>query len=205
MSRTRRTRFEVNAYDRNGQPVRQHILAYSATSVEDYFYRRGYSQIAVDRIQRGALTDDGQSEPWALNRAALARMIERLGIEYPVEVKLTGHRGGRNGAHSFTARYGTLYKDARLDTASGGMKHVITVKNYIGAAQAERTLRHELQHAVQAERVAAGVTGERAKFMRWKKAYRDGITYRDKPLERDARAAENMHPDIALARPRSAR
>lgn len=195
--RKRRTRYTFTAtkYGREGNID---VLAYSLDGAIHVLTTRGYTD--VRRTTKPPASKAGAA--WAPDWAAINHAIEFLGLTLPVDIKLTGHQGGRYGAHTFRAARGAFYKDFTRDTASGGMRHAITVKNWLAPEQAGRTLWHELCHAMQAENAvkAAGAVTMREQLTAWAhcSARRGNYSYR--PIEVEAREYEAFNDEQPLAR-----
>lgn len=200
MSRPRRSRYTVTA-QRPIVGVKQHVvLAYDAHGARRYYEARGWTVI---QVVKGDLVNCAPAAGgWTLDRAAFRAAVEFLGIKMPVQIKQTGHQGGRYGAHQFAPARGKFMKDARLDTASGGMIHKITVKSWLSPEQAGRTLWHELCHAMQSEQACADATTMRDQFMAWRfcSARGHGVAYNRKPIEVEARSYETFNDEKPLAR-----
>lgn len=200
--RQRRTRFTAVVQKFDVGVEQKVILAYDPGGVREYYEARGWTVIAIHRgdyrYEQAKRTAGG----WRVNQAALKEAIDFLGIKLPVRVKQTGRRGPQQGAHYFRQRFGQFMKNPDKDTASGGFYHHITVKNYLTAEEAGRTIWHELAHAMQAERETANAATMREAFDAWKfcSARGRGITYRAKPIEVEAREHECLNDDNPLAR-----
>lgn len=180
---------------------RKVILAYNGADATAWFIGRGYR---VEKVERGDYHHAEASSPtgWRLNQGNLREAIAFLGIELPVRIKQTGHKGGRYGAHGFQPLRGKFMKNPALDTASGGMYHNITIKNWLSPEKAGETLWHELTHAKQAEEASASATTMRAKFNAWRtcESRGNGVTYMRKPVEVEAREYEKFNDELPLAR-----
>lgn len=199
----RRSRFTV--FTDRGPQV---ILAYDRAGAAAYYERRGLTVIRVEAGDyRHVEASAKPGEIWKLDREALQLALDFFRIELPVEIKFTGHRGGRLGAHTLDAYGGNVIKRggriAHLDSATD-IKHKITVKRWLSAEQASRTLWHELAHAMQAERAACAANAiTPADILR---SWRDcsergrGISYENKPHEIEAREYEAYHDEIPLVK-----
>lgn len=185
MSR-RRTRYRFLAVSPgHTDPERIDVLSYSPERALEVLRSKGWTN-AQPVIQKAAPA--GSS--WVLHTSALRQAVASLGITHSVMVKQTGHRGGRRGAHS-------LRRDAQ-----GRVYSHITVKSWLDPAQASRTLWHELAHAMQAQR-AMDDNPHVDPLIAWKAVRAStsgGITYRDKPIEIEARSYEHRADDLPLAR-----
>ena len=193
-------RSRYTAYLAKGDP--KVILAYSPGSVRDFYECMGHTVVRVERgdYRRKARVAEARSQarPWRLDRAALAEVIDFLGLEMPVTVKQTSRVGAQSGCHNFKPAQGQFYTDPERDTACGGMTHHITVKDYIGPERASEVIWHELTHAMQAERAAAGLTDPRDQFDAWAACKIKGV-YRESPIEREARDYERFASEIRPA------
>ena len=207
--RTRRTRFVVNLSPQSGGlPIQRQILAYDAMHVRSFYERQGYVVGSIAPVRRGALTASPAPSGggWTLDRMNLQQAVEFFGLKLPVEVKQTGHQGGRMAAHVLDPRGGSTYTRGgriyNLDTATHRV-HKITVKSWLTAEQAGRALWHELQHAAQAERVMTPGMTPADHLRAWNRTLRSengGIAYMRKPIEVEAREAEPLNDDCPLAR-----
>jgi hypothetical protein len=186
--------------------VRKVVLAHSAENARDYYTGMGYRVLSVEAgdYRIDAVTS---STGWRLDRKALAEAVEFLGIECPVNVKQTGFRGGRFGAHQLRGvlrgRFmsGKVSDFARADTVG----HYITVKSWLTPEQAGQTLWHELCHAMQAERAMATLpapSDPSVQYGAWVacSARGNGVAYNLKPVEVEAREYEAFNDERPLAR-----
>lgn len=188
--RPRRKRFQVG-YVRNGEHKTIDVIAHTQEAAEETAQRHGY-QVTSSRIvrkgERFKLPTDGG---WSLIENAFFDACAELGIEFPVSIQKTSHKGARMGRH-------------RADSLNSGKPyHNITIKSWLTAEQAGRTLWHELRHAQQCEALAVetGTEFGTDDFIRaWREVYRDGTTYRHKRWEREAVATEPNNDRLPLAR-----
>jgi hypothetical protein len=181
----RRSRF--TAYTDQGPKV---ILAYTEASVQRWFEGCGYT---VSRVERGdyrrtakRTVNPSSGAQWSLDLAALAEAIAFLGLTLPVQIKQTGHRGGRRGAYSFRTKGVLRY-------------HHITVKNWLDPAQACRTLWHELAHAMQAERHNDPFKPFVVVQQAWADSPERRGSYRFRPIEVEARSYEDYGTEVQIA------
>lgn len=201
----RRTRFTVTVLiPSHDDPQRKVILAYDADGACNYFQRRNYVVLNVERgdyrrVERRAAAPAGG---FTIDRVNLAEAIDLLGIKFPVQIKFNSRNGATLGNHRFVPRAGKFKVNPDLDTASGGMVHRIMLKSYLTPDQAGRTLWHELTHAMQAERESASAATMREAFEAWRfcSARGRGTTYLRKPIEVEAREHEPLNDDLPLAR-----
>lgn len=185
---------------------RKVILAYSALGARQYFENRHYTVLEVERGDYRRTERAARYVPegggFSIDQKALAEAIELLGIKRPVQIRLNGKVGPTHGTHRWVPRSGKFKVNPNLDTATGGMLHRITLKSYLTAEQAGRTLWHELTHAMQAERESADAATMREAFEAWRfcSARGRGIAYNRKPIEVEAREHEPLNDDLPLAR-----
>jgi hypothetical protein len=188
----RRTRFSVTF----ASGERKVILAYTAQEATDYYNRRG---LAVTSVEKGDYRSKARmaapGERGRLDWTNIQEAISLLGIEWPVDVRISTRSGHTYGTH--TIREG----------ADGMPRHKIMLKSWLSVDQMGRTLWHELAHAMQAERAVrehadpklltftTAVDARRIDLERSK-----GIGYRHKAHEVDARAHESLNDDLPLAR-----
>lgn len=186
MASRRRTRWEVTL-SQGSVVTTGYALAYSADAVREWYTRRGYMVVSVTAARKPRAHN--KIAKWALNHAALRTAQRELRLAWPVEIKLTGHEGGRYGAHTLASR-------------NGQPMHKITVKNWLSPEQAGRTLWHELTHAMQAERAAAKfcATGYAQARAAWSKDPGRLGSYRSRAIEVEARSNERRNNDIPLAK-----
>jgi len=185
--RPRRTRFVVET-----SFGEQFILCYTAEQARTYYENvRGYAVYGV-KPWAAKWTPPADSG-WRLNEANLVKAIEFLGLTRRVEIKQTGHKGGRRGAY---------YLKTGASERSADMYHRITAKSWLPPAQASRTLWHELTHAMQAERILASnprATSDEV-WKIWRSEYWDGTGYEHKPHEIEANAyADDFAAELPLA------
>lgn len=189
-SRPRRKRFQVG-YVSNGEHKTIDVIAYSQERAEETALKHGYQVTSSRVVRKGERFEVPADGGWYLNEEALYDACAELGIEFPVALQQTGHKGARMGRH-------------RADSTASGMPyHNITIKSWLTAEQAGRTLWHELRHAQQSEALAAETgtefgTPEYSREQR--RVYRDGTSYREKLWEREARATEPNNDRLPLAR-----
>lgn len=161
------------------------VLAFSRERALAVAEQHGYTVIgAVAPVRRQVERVPASAAKWAKDERAIRAAIAQLGIRRPVNIKLTGHKGGRNGA--YTTR---------------GHGHNITVKNWLTPEQATETLWHELRHAYQFEQCVGPATGTAALAL-WRSYPGRRGSYENRPMERDARsyAAKNRHIPLTRAR-----
>lgn len=189
----RRSRFTVTVENFSGEHIPFVILAYDAAGAQTYYARAGYKVVKVEagdfRRKAGpkVRTQQGATKTLKINRANLAKAIEFLELDRPVDLH-------------FNSRYGSTYGNHRCRPVGlFGWKHRIMVKSYLTPEQAGETLWHELGHGLQFERdiIALGLN-HRESLTRWNKAYRDGTSYRNKPYEIEARSFEQHNVEIPL-------
>ena len=128
-----------------------------------------------------------------VDRAAMAKVGEMLGLEHPVGVFIRGYTWGNGRSIAFTDG-----------------QHRIGVAADLSPRRASRVLWHEMTHALQVEREGS----EKAFLSLWHKQMRDlGLTrmqaahatgrrYRRAGLEVEAEANECRHRELALTRRR---
>ena len=166
------------------------ILAYAGQSDEivKHYARMGKTVVSVvkgDHVNGPRAANGGG---WSIIPANYREALDFFGLTMPVKVKQTAHQGGRYGAHSF--RVGP----------DGRPYHHITVKSWLDPQQAGRTLWHELTHAMQAEREAAGTRTTADALRAWRTTSARMGSYRDRPIEVEARAHEDYNDVTPLAR-----
>lgn len=203
----KRTRFTATLSRPGSNDIEKRvILSYDASSVEAHYARLGYEVLQVDlgdyrRVARTATQHPTGARP---NMLAIREAIDMLGITWPVEIKVSGHKGGTMGRCKTLPTGGQVERRGdrilNADTATG-WKHVISVKNWLTTSEMGETLWHELAHAMQFERdvLPLGLDG-RGSMRAWNTMYRDGTTYTDKRYEVEARSFEPFNDDLSLAR-----
>lgn len=204
MTRQRRTRWLVEL-SRNGKASERQILGYHEQNVRDYYERMGYTVRSITK-HRPSKAERPANKPWRKNERAIREAIEFLGITLPVEIKPTGHAGGRFGCHRLLPLGPTVRTvGSRVYGAEHTNKlvHRITIKSWRSAEEASRTLWHELAHAMQAERVLATLpTGYNAKeaLNAWGACadFGRGVAYERKPVEIEANEYESFHDEHPL-------
>lgn len=177
----RRSRFTATlSHDTSREIVKRVILAYSPGDVRDYYTRKGYVVLGVQRgdyrapARAAAVKANGGG--WRVDRAALRDACDLLGLKLPVSIRFNSRVGRTNGNYRFT-----------------GTSHDIMLKSYRTAEQASATLWHELTHALQAER--AGSTTA------WQGVLADSRgKYQRCPLEIEARAMSRTMSDVPLCK-----
>lgn len=182
----RRQRYTVTFEDGS----RSVILAHTGASADSHYRERGRIPVKVERGDyRHAEASAAPGDRWHLDHGAIREACEYFGLDWPVDIKLTGRQGGRYGAH-------TIYPNRH--------GHFITVKRWLSAEQASRTLWHELTHAAQVERVAAraGATAPREVATAWRASPErgKGTSYLRKPSEVEAREHEALHDTLPLTK-----
>ena len=203
-TRTRRSRWTVTMTRPGHQARRAVILSHSAAGARAHYERLGWVVLQVTPGDY-RIAQQAREGGWHLDEAALKRACEELGLKIPVRIKQTGHKGGQAGCHAFRPQGGgCVIKGGRvygLDLATH-MVHHITVKSWLSAETAGRTIWHELRHAAQAEAAAAGTSSPKEALDAWRKRLqRDaGIAYRHKSIEVEARATEARNETLPLAR-----
>lgn len=207
MSNSRRQRFTVEIVAPGNVTSKQVILAYSAQSVIDHYNRRGIAVVGIEkgdfRKVRAAAKPSGR---YAKNERAIREAIAFFDLKLPVEIKLTGHQGGRMGAHTLSLKGGqVVHRGTRVYGAqtATSLFHKISVKNWLTPEEAGRTLWHELTHAMQAERAFAGLPSdaspyERAKAWQGCAERSRRIPYSRRPIEVEAREHESMNDSLPL-------
>ena len=137
----------------------------------------------------------GRAHGWEVDRVALAKACDYLGLTLPVYVKRSNGRRRLGAYHGRSI--GALIHRNLIPTQS---YHRITVAAVNSPEDASRTLWHELTHAAQAERDQSH--GKRyRKWMRYHRANMDGSAkaharYMRNPWEVEARYAERLHDEI---------
>lgn len=187
----RRTRHRMTGTP-PGAVYEQRIDVMTYGGVEQAFqllWDRGWDDVAVVKAAPKPKPTGGG---WSLRGSEFAELLKREGIEWPVTIKQTGHVGNQMGCAKINWREKT---------------HTLTIKNYLTSQQAESTLRHEVRHFKQQERIANRTAARRGCWdveairAAWKRTYSAGRTaYNDKPMEVDARAASNENLDLTLTR-----
>lgn len=179
MANRRRNRYRFLA-ERGGTAAKVDVLAYTAEQARQHLESLGHYNIEqiIKRRPRISAAD----AMWQPNLTSIERAKSLLGLKHPVQIKLTGHLGGRQGCYV-------------LDRRHNRVVHHITVKNWLTVEKAGETLWHELCHAMQAE--ACGAMTET-----WSKVSREGGKYWDRPVEVQARQFERRNDMMPLARPR---
>lgn len=168
------------------------VLAYSLEGARKACHQNGVFPTDL-RLKTNAVARQMNGGGWRLNNAALTVVKRELGLTLPVLIKQTGRVGNQRGGYSL-----------RMDE-SGRLYHHITMKNYENAEQANKTLRHELRHAWQAEQVIAKCTalGSAGRFAAWEKYVKGQHTwsYESRPIEVDANRYAARPSTISLALP----
>lgn len=167
----RRRRYIVNG---------QHVLAYTTQGAADLV---GAPTSAVSLAPRRRDPAAHAPPRWEVNRAELKRYCDAIGLQGIPVIRRTAN----------------LVNDGRCAISSNGFyahRYNITVNKGLTAARAAKTLRHELQHALQAERFYPN-------FSAWMDYWRSNskLPYAERPMEIEARAAEGNLPSIRLTRP----
>ena len=183
MSRPRRSRHTALVHRHGETPTQKVILCYTVQQAVDYYMRQGYTVI---RVVKGDLVNVPQDGGWRLDPVQYRAALDFLGIRWPVVIKQTSRVGGQYGAH-------------RLKPQAGRLVHSITVKSYLRAEDAGRTLWHELCHAMQAERVSAGDPSNAV--VAWRNTDERLGSYRNRPIEVEARSYEDFNDEMPLAIP----
>jgi len=188
--RPRRKRFVVG-YVRNGEHKTIDVIAHTQEAAEETALRHGYEVTSSRTYVKGERFKLPEGGGWALIENAFYDAAAELGIEFPVSIQQTGHKGARMGRH-------------RADALPNGKPyHNITIKSWLTAEDAGRTLWHELRHAQQSEELAR-VTGTSFGTPEFRKAmriaYQKGTSYRAKRWEREAEATEPNNDRLPLAR-----
>jgi hypothetical protein len=128
-----------------------------------------------------------KARPWLFDFDGIREHARRRGVQRPIALGVV-----ESGGYTQTT-FGTH----RIKLGADGPIHAITCKRDCSPEQAERTLRHEIEHAFQAERVGM------SEFNRAYRAAGGGLGssgYDFNPFEVEARAAETMNSDLALTR-----
>lgn len=148
----------------------------------------------------------GRPMAWEVDRVALAKACQALGITAPVHVKRSPGRS-LNGAYHGKRLGALVHRHCEPTTAY----HCITVSAVLHPNDASRTLWHELTHAAQAERdpdfhkkYAAAEKLQRCKTKKGEAHRR----YQALPWEVEARSNSGLHDEIgaltvAVGRPES--
>lgn len=203
----RRTRYTFTmSHESSNDIVRKVVLCYQPDVMRRHYVECGWTVLSVERgdyrreARKQAMVPQGGG--FKINQANLREAIDLLGIKLPVQIRYNGKAGPTNGTHRFAPRSGKFMHDQERDTARGGMVHRITLKSYLTADQAGRTLWHELTHAMQAERETREAQTMREAFMGWRfcSARGRGVSYSRKPIEVEAREHEPLNDDLPLAR-----
>lgn len=193
MTRTRRPRRKrfVVGYVKNGEHKTIDVVSHTEEAAIETAERHGYATTSARPYVKGERVKLPTDGGWSLIENAFYDACAELGIEFQVSIQKTGHKGARMGRH-------------RADSlANGTPYHNITIKSWLTAEQAGRTLWHELRHAQQCEALAAriGHTFGTQEFIRAMRAeYRDGTTYAAKRWEIEANATEPNNDRLPLAR-----
>jgi hypothetical protein len=153
------------------------MLAYDEDQIRRHYEGRGKT---VVRITKG---DFRKTQPprlastgFVIDNAVLDDAKDLLGLQKPVKIRFNNRVGGTLGNHRF-----------RLDGY-----HDIMLKRYLSADRANKTLWHELTHAMQAER-----SGDYNDWVIFSKAQRK-ISYDKRPIEIEAREMADQMKDIKL-------
>lgn len=176
----RRVRFTVNFEDGREPEV---ILAYNAAQVQVHYAKKGLTvRVRQGDFRKAAIVAQKKREGgFRLDSAAIRDACEQLGIKLAVRIRFNGRVGGMNGNHCFPGGY-----------------HNIMLKSYLTPEQATKTLWHELVHALQAERDGEARPVVWAEFVgRQQRRY----TYRNRPIEIEARQMAEMMADCPLTKP----
>ncbi len=197
MSR-RRTRYIALAAKRPNQVEAKDVfvMAYSLEGARNLLDQNGmtYEKVTTYAAYQKALAriENRNAGGYRLDQRAINEAIDYLGLKLPVRVR-------------FSSRAGSVRGNYRLGRSMAGPNfHNIMLKTYIGAEQASKTLWHELTHAMQAEReiLAAGqALTDPAGKLTWQHADARGRgrSYKNKPIEVEAREGEAMHEACPLA------
>lgn len=176
-----RTRYTVTTQKEGVGVQRQVVLCYTAQWATDYFTRRGFVVLSVQKgdyrkQQRVAATKAAGG--FTIDRKALAAAIEQLGLKLPVKIRYNARVGGTQG--NYRLRNGN---------------HDIMLKSYLTPEQASSTLWHELTHAMQAERVG-GTSEVWNSYSLEQRRY----SYSIRPIEIEARQMSKIMADVPLCR-----
>jgi hypothetical protein len=176
----RRTRFTATIISPHMGREKKVILAYFASEVRGYYEGKGYEVVSVTKgdYRKQAVVKGNGGGGFRIDRPALKDACELLDLKLPVKIRFNSRAGSTNGNYRFK-----------------GDHHDIMLKSYHSPEQASDTLWHELCHAMQAER--AGGTLET-----WRQVHREQAryTYRNRPIEREARAMSETMKDVPLCR-----
>lgn len=161
----------------NGTTVEKLIRAYDTEAAADYFTRRGYRVISSKERTF-------KFNQFKLNTLAIREAQKFFNLAYPVSIKITNHKNGRNGAYC---------------PGKDGLSHEIIVKSWLTPQEASETLWHELTHAMQAEREQQ--PHESNMLPGWRRSLsREKGQYRNAPSELEAKRYEKRAAEFPLAR-----
>jgi hypothetical protein len=176
----KRQRYEVKWLNRDGEACDDHVLAYTLESAEQIIKNLGGTVEQIAKV--GRAKDSGVR----VDQEALAQAVELLGLKLPVRI---GYKGGRPGVGSHGSHIVTR----------GAAAHKIVLATGQDAESMSRALWHELTHASQYEWIIEQVGGDMDRAFRIWGRTRHG-RYEDRTIEREARAGEARHEELALAR-----
>lgn len=139
---------------------------------------------------------------WLVDPNAFDRATKELNITYPIRVRYSG------GRYTYGTHYARAIKTGRLlneTTWEYEQFHVIVLLQNRPLEEANETLWHELRHAMQAEQYAelanrtnASISPRKLITHFYRDEYLDGVSYKNKYYEVDARdfAVQNKHINL---------
>lgn len=195
----RRTRYLATEVTKDNQPHEDvYVLAYDDAGALATLIRYGYEAAKVEALRQIRARTLRHGQPYRVDQAALQEAIDFFDLQLPVRIRYDSRAGDTNGNYRLGG-CGPIGSEPNY--------HNIMLKTYLSVEQSNRTLWHELTHAMQAEREARWsgipVTDRRAQSA-WEHADARGRNrgYTDKPIEVEAREHEALADTLLLTVPR---
>ena len=136
-------------------------------------------------------------DDWVLDHEAIEEQAKRLGLKRRVIVKKGYNR--RKGGLLGSYRIGSEYEGREYH--EGALVHRIVIVARQSAAEASRTVHHELEHARQREDFEIAAARDLVKANAARQANK-ALPYAERPDEIDARAAESRADTYPLVKTR---
>jgi hypothetical protein len=175
----RRKRFRIEYLEEMGERLSLDILSYSEERAVEYVESQGGHVLSVNAPR---------PPTWELDETALDEAKKLLGLRWPVKIGRTTSRD-HHGAHY-------------LHLARRSPVHCIVADKVASVAESSRVLWHELCHAMQAERNAAGLSHPKDQHEAWglTLACERGRPIAEQPLEVEASSYENAAAYMPLTK-----